>query len=123
MLAARGPSNNALFACLQAREDLIDRVCKKEMGVYAQIFSSTGETAQLDRMERRCWLASQCSMLCIPFISVTVHSCCQAFSTVRWRTAAKCVVQQIKPGRSGQPDTVPDLELAAFQLQVKCPVS
>ncbi|KAK9858463.1 hypothetical protein WJX84_000384 [Apatococcus fuscideae] len=36
-----------------AREDLIDRVCKKEMGVYAQIFSSTGETASLDRMERR----------------------------------------------------------------------
>ncbi|KAK9837632.1 hypothetical protein WJX74_001749 [Apatococcus lobatus] len=36
-----------------AREDLIDRICKKEMGVYAQIFSSTGETAALDRMERR----------------------------------------------------------------------
>ena len=38
---------------MQAREDLIDRVCKKEMGVYSQIFSSTGETAALDRMERR----------------------------------------------------------------------
>ena len=57
MFPARGYSNDVLFACVQAREDLIDRVCKKEMGVYAQIFSSTGETAQLDRMERRCWLA------------------------------------------------------------------
>ncbi|KAK9815375.1 hypothetical protein WJX72_002419 [[Myrmecia] bisecta] len=37
----------------KAREELIDYVCKKEMSVYTQIFSVTGETAQLDRAERR----------------------------------------------------------------------
>lgn len=31
----------------QAREELIESVCHKEVGVYQQIFSTTGETAQV----------------------------------------------------------------------------
>ena len=30
---------------VQARDELIDTLCKKEMGVYTAIFSSTGDTA------------------------------------------------------------------------------
>ncbi len=38
---------------VQAREELVDVICRKEMGVYQQIFASTGETAALERTERR----------------------------------------------------------------------
>jgi hypothetical protein len=31
----------------QAREELIESVCHKEVGVYQQIFSTSGETAQV----------------------------------------------------------------------------
>lgn len=42
---------------LQAREELIESVCQKEVGVYQQIFSTTGETALIERAERRyAWL-------------------------------------------------------------------
>lgn len=34
----------------QARDELVDYVCKKEMGVYSQIFAPVGDTAQLDRV-------------------------------------------------------------------------
>ncbi|DBB02539.1 hypothetical protein WJX82_000485 [Trebouxia sp. C0006] len=37
----------------KARDELVDYVCKKEMGVYSQIFAPVGDTAQLDRVERR----------------------------------------------------------------------
>lgn len=37
----------------KARDELVDYVCKKEMGVYGQIFAPVGDTAQLDRVERR----------------------------------------------------------------------
>ncbi|EIE27794.1 hypothetical protein COCSUDRAFT_26904 [Coccomyxa subellipsoidea C-169] len=37
----------------KAREELIESVCHKEVGVYQQIFSTTGETAQIERTERR----------------------------------------------------------------------
>ncbi|KAL3139007.1 hypothetical protein ABBQ32_005811 [Trebouxia sp. C0010 RCD-2024] len=37
----------------KARDELVDYVCKKEMGVYSQIFTPVGDTAQLDRVERR----------------------------------------------------------------------
>ncbi|CAL5224462.1 g7153 [Coccomyxa viridis] len=41
----------------KAREELIESVCQKEVGVYQQIFSTTGETAQIERAERRyAWL-------------------------------------------------------------------
>lgn len=43
--------------CAQAREELIESVCQKEVGVYQQIFSTTGETALIERTERRyAWL-------------------------------------------------------------------
>ncbi len=35
---------------MQARDELVDYVCKKEMGVYSQIFAPVGDTAQLDRV-------------------------------------------------------------------------
>ena len=42
---------------LQARDQLVDSICRKEVGVYTQIFSATGETAAIDRTERRyAWL-------------------------------------------------------------------
>ena len=42
---------------LQAREELTERMCGKELGVYGQIFGTTGDTAALDRVERRfAWL-------------------------------------------------------------------
>lgn len=43
--------------CLQARDDLTDVMCKKEMGVYTAIFGTTGDTAALERTDRRyLWL-------------------------------------------------------------------
>ncbi len=42
---------------LQARDDLTDAMCKKEMGVYTAIFGTTGDTAALERTDRRyLWL-------------------------------------------------------------------
>lgn len=35
---------------LQARDELVDYVCKKEIGVYRQIFAPVGDTAQIDRV-------------------------------------------------------------------------
>ena len=41
----------------QARDDLTDAMCKKEMGVYTAIFGTTGDTAALERTDRRyLWL-------------------------------------------------------------------
>ncbi|KAL4452083.1 hypothetical protein ABPG75_007745 [Micractinium tetrahymenae] len=41
----------------QARDELIDTVCKREMGVYTQIFATIGDTAKLDRtVNRYKWL-------------------------------------------------------------------
>lgn len=41
----------------QAREELTDTMCRKEMGVYTAIFSTTGDTAALERTDRRyLWL-------------------------------------------------------------------
>lgn len=39
---------------MQVRDELIDAVCKREMGVYTQIFSAMGETAKLERTVNRC---------------------------------------------------------------------
>ena len=55
------PFKILLKACVswgaQAREELIESVCHKEVGVYQQIFSTTGETALIERTERRyAWL-------------------------------------------------------------------
>jgi vacuolar protein sorting-associated protein 53 len=42
---------------MQARDDLTDAMCKKEMGVYTAIFGTTGDTAALERTDRRyLWL-------------------------------------------------------------------
>ena len=38
---------------MQVRDELIDAVCKREMGVYTQIFSTMGETAKLERTVNR----------------------------------------------------------------------
>ena len=35
---------------MQARDELVDYACKKEMGVYRQIFAPVGDTAQIDRV-------------------------------------------------------------------------
>jgi hypothetical protein len=41
----------------QARDELIDAVCKREMGVYTQIFATIGDTAKLERtVNRYKWL-------------------------------------------------------------------
>lgn len=41
----------------QAREELIETICRKEISVYGQIFSTSGETAAVERTERRyAWL-------------------------------------------------------------------
>lgn len=41
----------------QARDELISAVCRKEMAVYTAIFGTTGETAALERTDRRyLWL-------------------------------------------------------------------
>lgn len=40
-----------------ARDELVDTICRREMGVYTQIFGTIGETAKLDRtMNRYKWL-------------------------------------------------------------------
>lgn len=40
-----------------ARDELVDAVCRREMGVYTQIFGTVGETAKLERtMNRYKWL-------------------------------------------------------------------
>ena len=46
MPGARAPAQ-------QVRDELIDAVCKREMGVYTQIFSTMGETAKLERTVNR----------------------------------------------------------------------
>ena len=68
---------------------MIDSVCRKEVGVYSQIFSGTGETAALERTERRyLWLRNRLQkraalwaifpeswkapqLLCLMFCSIT----------------------------------------------------
>lgn len=41
----------------QARDELIDAVCRREMGVYTQIFATIGDTAKLERtVNRYKWL-------------------------------------------------------------------
>jgi hypothetical protein len=41
----------------QARDELIDSVCRRETGVYTQIFGTIGETARLERtVNRYKWL-------------------------------------------------------------------
>ncbi len=41
----------------QARDELTDAMCRKEMGVYTAIFGTTGDTAALERTDRRyLWL-------------------------------------------------------------------
>eukprot|EP00887_Chlorella_sp_A99_P007688 scaffold20.g7688.t1 len=41
----------------QARDELIDAVCRREMGVYTQIFATIGDTARLERtVNRYKWL-------------------------------------------------------------------
>lgn len=47
----------ALLPSRQARDELIDAVCKREMGVYTQIFATIGDTARLERtVNRYKWL-------------------------------------------------------------------
>lgn len=42
---------------MQARDELTSAVCRKEMAVYTAIFGTTGETAALERTDRRyLWL-------------------------------------------------------------------
>lgn len=42
---------------MQVRDELIDAVCRRETGVYTQIFGITGETARLERtVNRYKWL-------------------------------------------------------------------
>ena len=48
----------AALALPQVRDELIDAVCKREMGVYTQIFSTMGETAKLERTVNR-WAGVQ----------------------------------------------------------------
>lgn len=48
----------AALALPQVRDELIDAVCKREMGVYTQIFSTMGETAKLERTVNR-WAGAQ----------------------------------------------------------------
>ena len=73
----------------QAKDDLVSTICRKEMGVYTQIFSNMGETAQLERTERRYgWLRKRLrareevwkvfpetwrlpQLLCLAFCSIT----------------------------------------------------
>ncbi len=51
---------NESMAVWQARDDVVDSICRKEVGVYSQIFSGTGDTAALDRTERRyAWLRNR----------------------------------------------------------------
>ena len=56
----KGSTGLTLCRYAQARDDAVDSICKKEIGVYSQIFSGTGETAALDRTERRyAWLRNR----------------------------------------------------------------
>ena len=76
-------------ALVQARDEVIDSICRKEVGVYSQIFSGSGDTAALDRTERRyLWLRNRLAkraavwaifpeawrlphLLCLMFCSIT----------------------------------------------------
>lgn len=78
--AAAGPA---------ARDELVDTVCRRETGVYTQIFSTMGETAKLERtMNRYKWLLRRLEarrdvwnifpldwrvpqLLCVTFCSIT----------------------------------------------------
>ena len=47
---------------VQARDELTDAMCRKEMGVYTAIFSTSGDTAALERADRRyLWLRKRLS--------------------------------------------------------------
>ena len=64
---------------LQARDDLTDAMCKKEMGVYTAIFGTTGDTAALERTDRRyLWLrkrlGSRQEVQFLPRLTRLVHS-------------------------------------------------
>jgi hypothetical protein len=72
-----------------ARDELVDSVCRREMGVYTQIFSTIGETSKLERtMNRYKWLLRRLEarkdvwgifpadwrvpqLLCVTFCSIT----------------------------------------------------
>lgn len=72
-----------------ARDELVDTICRREMGVYTQIFGTIGETAKLDRtMNRYKWLLRRLEarqaiwaifpaewrvpqLLCVTFCSIT----------------------------------------------------
>ncbi|KAG7673354.1 hypothetical protein Ndes2526B_g03205 [Nannochloris sp. 'desiccata'] len=72
-----------------ARDELVDSVCRREMGVYTQIFGTIGETAKLERtMNRYKWLLRRLEarkdvwgifpadwrvpqLLCVTFCSIT----------------------------------------------------
>ena len=72
-----------------ARDELVDSICRREMSIYSQIFSTTGETAKLERcMNRYKWLLRRLEarrevftivpvewrlpqLLCLSFCSVT----------------------------------------------------
>ena len=72
-----------------ARDELVDAVCRRETGVYTQIFSTMGETAKLERtMNRYKWLLRRLEarrdvwnifpadwrvpqLLCVTFCSIT----------------------------------------------------
>lgn len=72
-----------------ARDELVDMVCRREMGVYTQIFGTIGETAKLERtLNRYKWLLRRLEsrkdvwaifpsdwrvpqLLCVTFCSIT----------------------------------------------------
>jgi vacuolar protein sorting-associated protein 53 len=72
-----------------ARDELIDAYCRREMGIYTQIFGTVGETARLDRIVNRYkWLIRRLDarrdvlalfprdwrvpqLLCVTFCSIT----------------------------------------------------
>lgn len=50
----------------QARDELMDYVCQKEMAVYTQIFHTQGETAHLER----CVMWAPCLSLTVGTLTV-----------------------------------------------------
>ncbi|GAB4819166.1 hypothetical protein N2152v2_006212 [Parachlorella kessleri] len=83
----------------QVRDELIDAVCKREMGVYTQIFSTMGETAKLERtVNRYKWLLKRLEarkdvwsifpahwhvpqLLCIMFCNITKTQLAEVLDT------------------------------------------
>ena len=95
------------------KDDLVNRISNKEMGAYQTIFSSTGDTAQLDRVDRRyLWMKKQLKnkeafwevfpkhwrvqqLMCITFCKITRAQLAEALDAQRDQAEVAVLIQAL----------------------------